>query len=336
MMIVWATGGSPGDVFSAFRDGSVAKPGRWGLTLGVSAPILVVAVGTIVNSRAGLINIGQEGQLVIGACFAAYVGGRVGGPGPLALVWLLLAGIVGGAIWAGIAGVLRYWRNVPEVLSTLLLGAVAANLMGFGLQKRWLLLAPAAGRANRNQVSEPLDPGRRLPRVTLFGNEFPVSVLVAIVLAIIVTVVLDRTVPGFRLRVLGRNRVAAQRAGIVETRYGICAMLVSGGFAGLAGGMMLAGGDFGNYQLVANFGGGIGFAGLLVALVARERVLPAIAVAFVFGGLRTGAGFLRSTGLSSRIADVVQGLLVLSLLLPPAIVYVRSRRRALAATKPRT
>ena len=95
---------------------------------------------------------------------------------------------------------------------------------------------------------------------------------------------------------------------------------------------MLAGGDFGNYQLVANFGAGIGFAGLLAALVARQRVLVAIFVAFMFGGLRTGSGFLRATGVSGRIADVVQGLLVLSLLLPPAILYVRERRRALAAT----
>ena len=126
------------------------------------------------------------------------------------------------------------------------------------------------------------------------------------------------------------------RAGVSERRYGLTAMLVSGGFAGLAGGIMLAGGDFGNYQLVANFGAGIGFAGLLAALVARQRVLVAIFMAFVFGGLPTGSGFLRATGVSGRIADVVQGLLVLALLLPPAVLYVRERRRALAATTART
>ena len=89
----------------------------------------------------------------------------------------MLCGMIGGAIWAGIAGVLRYYRNVPEVLSTLLMSTVAANLMGWGLRKPWLLLAPAAGRANRNQVSEPLAPDTRIPRVTWFGNEFPISVL---------------------------------------------------------------------------------------------------------------------------------------------------------------
>jgi general nucleoside transport system permease protein len=332
---VAATGGSWTNVYTAIIDGSIRKPGRWGITLGVTAPILVVALGTIINGRAGLVNIGQESQLVMGSCFAAYLAVRLAGPGPFVLVIAMIFGVVGGALWAGIAGVLRYYRNVPEVLSTLLLGTVAANLMGWGLRKPWLLLAPAAGRANRNQVSEPLAANTRIPRVTWFGNEFPISLLVAVGLAIIVWVVLDRSVIGFRLRMLGRNPKTARRSGVDERRYGIGAMLASGGFAGLAGGFMLAGGDFGNYQLVANFGAGIGFAGLLAALVARERVFVVIFVAFLFGCMRTGSGYLRATGVSGRIADVVQGLLVLALLLPPAILYVRERRRALSASSTR-
>ncbi|HET9601066.1 MAG TPA: hypothetical protein VFP08_05725 [Acidimicrobiales bacterium] len=335
-LLVAVTGGSWTDVYQAMLDGSIRNPGRWGLTVAVSVPILLVGLGTIVSGRAGLVNIGQEGQLVIGACFGAYIGTRMVGPGPLALVVTMVAAVVGGAIWAGIAGALRYWRNVPEVLTTLLLTAVAANLMGYGLRKRFLLLAPAAGRANRNQVSEPLPADTRIPRITVFGNEFPVSVFLALALALVLSVILGRSIVGFRLRMLGRNPRTARRAGVPERRYGVGAMLVSGGFAGLAGGVMLAGGDFGNYQLVANFGAGIGFAGLLAALVARQRVLVLIFVAFVFGCLRTGSGFLRATGVSGRIADVVQGLLVLALLLPPAILFVRERRRALSATTART
>lgn len=334
-ILVAATGGSWADVYTAMLDGSVLNGGRIGLTIGVTTPILLVSLGTIVSGRAGLVNIGQEGQLVMGSCFAAFAASRLGS-GPVTLVVALAIGVVGGALWAGIAGVLRYWRNVPEVLTTLLLGTVAANLMGFGLRKEWLLLAPASGRANRNQVSEPLPDNTRIPRVTWFGNEFPISAVLAVVLAVLLAVVLGRSVVGFRLRMLGRNPGTAMRAGVAERKYGLGAMLVSGGFAGLAGGVMLAGGDFGNYQLVANFGAGIGFAGLLAALVSRQRVLVAIFVAFVFGSLRTGSGFLRATGVSGRIADVVQGLLVLSLLLPPAILYVRERRRALAATSART
>ncbi len=334
-ILVAVTGGSWTAVYTAMLDGSIINSGRIGLTIGVATPILLVSLGTIVNGRAGLVNIGQEGQLVMGACFAAFAAARLDGPGPFVLVVAMLIGVVGGALWAGIAGVLRYWRNVPEVLSTLLLTTVAANLMGWGLRKEWLLLAPASGRANRNQVSEPLPDDTRIPRVTWFGNEFPISAIVAVLLAIVLAVVLGRSIIGFRLRMLGTNPGTAMRAGVAERRYGVAAMLVSGGFAGLAGGFMLAGGDFGNYQLVANFGAGIGFAGLLAALVARQRVLIVIFVAFVFGGLRTGSGFLRATGVSGRIADVVQGLLVLALLLPPAILYVRERRRALAATSAR-
>ena len=332
---VAATGGSWTNVYTAMLDGSIRKPGRWGVTLGVSAPILLVALGTIVNGRAGLVNIGQEGQLVVGSCFAAYVGVRLGGPGPFVLVVAMLFGIIGGAIWAGIAGALRYYRNVPEVLSTLLMGTVALNLMGWGLRNQSLLLAPSAGRANRNQVSESLATDTRIPRVTWFGNEFPISVLLALGLSLLAWIVIDRSVVGFRLRMLGSNPRTAQRAGVPERRYGIGAMLVSGSFAGLAGGIMLAGGDFGNYQLVANFGAGIGFAGLLAALVARQRVVVLIFVAFLFGCMRTGSGFLRATGVSGRIADVVQGLLVLAMLLPPAILYIRERRRALSATSTR-
>lgn len=334
-VLVAVTGGSWTSVYTAMLDGSIRNPGRWGLTLAVSAPILLVGLGTIVSGRAGLVNIGQEGQLIIGASFTAYLAARIGGPGPVALVLTLLFGIVGGAIWAGIAGVLRYTRNVPEVLTTLLMITIAANLMGWGLRNQSLLLAPAAGRANRNQVSEPLPADARIPRITVLGNELPLSVPLAVVLAVVVAVVIERSVVGFRLRMLGRNPRTAQRAGVPERRFGIGAMLVAGGFAGLGGGVMLAGGDFGNYQLVSNFGAGIGFAGLLAALVARQRAIVLIFVAFVFGALRTGSGFLRATGVSSRIADVVQGLLVLALLMPPAILYVRERNRALAATSAR-
>jgi simple sugar transport system permease protein len=333
--LVTVTGGSAGDVFNALLDGSIRNPGRWGLTLGAAAPLLLVALGTIVNARAGLVNIGQEGQLLFGAAFATYVGVRLGGPGPIVVVALCLAGIVGGALWAGLAGALRYWRGVPEVLTTLLLVTVAAQAIGYGLKNEWLLLAPAEGRANRNQVSAQMADDTRIPRITWFGNEFPLTVFLAIALAALTAFVLARTVPGFRLRMLGQNPRTAQRAGVGATRYGMASMLISGGFAGLAGATMLAGGDFGNYQLVPGFSTNIGWTGLLVALVARERAVSAIIVAFVFAALRTGSGFLAATGVERKITDVVQALLVLALLIPPAVLYIRERKRAVNASKER-
>ena len=335
-LLVEITGGSSAEVFSALLDGSVRGPGRIGTTIGVAVPLLLVAIGTIVSNRAGLVNIGQEGQLYLGAAFGAYFGAQLGWTGPMVVLLLLVASVLGGALWAGIAAALRYTRSVPEVLTTLLLVTVAAQLVGYGLKNEWLLLAPPEGRANRQQISKTLTDDTRIPRITWFGNEFPISAFVAIVLAVLVAAAMARTVWGLRLRMLGHNPRTAQRAGVAASRYGGGALLISGGFAGLAGGMMLAGGDFGNYTLVPGFPATIGWTGLLVALVSRQRASVAILIAFLFAALRTGSGFLAATGVERRITDVVQGLLVLALLVPPALLFLRQRRRAINAGRDRT
>ncbi|MEM1334526.1 MAG: hypothetical protein AAGG08_13820, partial [Actinomycetota bacterium] len=335
-LLVEATGGDAGAVFAALLDGSVRGPGRIGLTIGVAVPLLLVALGTIIATRAGLVNIGQEGQLFMGAAFAAYVGTELAAPGPVVIVALMVAGAVGGALWAGIAAVLKYRRNVPEVLTTLLLVTISFQAVGYGLKNQWLLLAPAEGRANRQQISQQLADDDRIPRVTWFGNEFPTSAFFALAMVVLVGIVLAATVWGFRVRMLGQNQRTAQRAGVSASRYGGAAMMISGAFAGIAGGAMLAGGDFGNYTLVPGFPSNIGWTGLLVALVARQRVAAAVAAAIVFASLRTGSGFLAATGVERRVTDVVQGLLVLALLIPPALLFLRARRRELAAAGDRT
>ncbi len=337
-VLVEATGGHPPSVLDALVEGSIGGPGRWGQTLGAAAPILLVAVGTIVAARAGLVNIGQEGQLIIGAACAVYFGFLIGGPGPLNVVLLLVFGFIGGAFWASLAGGLLYWRGVPEVLSTLLLVTVAGQVVAFGLKRRSLLLADEASRGNRNQVSAQLAEDNRLGSLDIFGNQIPVSVFIAVAAALLCSYALARTLWGFRTRMLGRSQRVAQRVGVSRARYGLGAMAVSGGLAGLAGAAMLAGGgfQFGNFRLVPGFSANIGWTGLLVALVARERAVAAIGVAFVFGGLRTGSGFVAGTGVEGRITDVIQGLLVLALLLPPAVMGIRDRRRAQAATMART
>ena len=337
-VLVQVTGGDWQPVMTALLDGSLRNPGRWGETLGTAAPLLLVAVGTVISARAGQINIGQEGQLAIGAAFATYFAFLIGGPGPLNVVLLLVAGAIGGGLWAGIAALLRFWRGVPEVLSTLLLVAVAGQVVAYGLRWQWLLLAPEASRGNRNQVSEQLAADNRIPRHNFFGNEIPISFDLAVILAVVVAFALARTVWGFRIRMLGQNPRAAQRSGVSQTRYGTAALMLGGAFAGLAGAVMLAGGGFafGNYQLVPGFSANIGWTGLLVALVARERALVCIPVAVVFASLRTGSGFVSGTGVEDRITDVIQGLLVLALLIPPAVMFLRDRRRARAATTART
>ena len=336
-LLVAVTGGSWRAVFAALLDGSVRNPGRWGTTIGVFAPLLLVALGTIVNVKAGLINIGQEGQLLIGGAFAAYVSIHLDAPGAVLLVALTATGIAAGALWAGIAAGLRYWRNVPEVLTSLLLVLVASQVVGYGFRFDSILLEPLSeGRSLQVQQTPLVPEGARLERVTIFGNEFPISAFVAVALAGVIAFLVAHTVWGLRIRALGRNQRVAHRAGVSAARFGMGSMLISGAMAGLAGAFMLTGGDFGAYRYSPGFAVNIGWTGLRVALVSRGRALFAIPIAFVFASLRTGSGFLAATGVERRITDVVQALLVLALLVPAAVLFIRQRRRAAAATEART
>ena len=212
--LVEATGGDWLPVLSALLDGSVRRPGRWGETLGVAGPLLLVALGTVVSAKAGLVNIGQEGQLLFGAAVATYFSFLIGGPGPLNVVLILLFGAIGGAAWAGIAAGLRYWRGVPEVLSTLLLVTVSIQTVAYGMRWEWLLLAPQSSRGNRNQVSKQLASNNRLPRPEIFGNEFPLTVYIGVVLALLLAFGLGRTVWGLRLRLLGHHPRVAKLCGV--------------------------------------------------------------------------------------------------------------------------
>lgn len=328
-LLVSSTGGSATRVFSALLDGSVRSPGAWGLTITTAMPLLVVAVGTIVATKAGLVNIGQEGQLLLGAAGAAYVATRLEAPGPVLLAAAFASAAVIGALWAGLAAIMKYWRAVPEVMSTLLLVFVAGNLTNFGLTRKWLLLSRARVVNNTNS-GDPLPAAARLPKIHAFGNTVSGGVLLALVLAGLAAIIVNRTVAGFRLRMLGLSPRTARRAGVSALAYGGTAMLVSGGMAGLAGGMWLTSGIAGD-RFTAGISSNIGWQGLLVALLARDQPVAAVPMALVFAGLRTGAGFLSATGVERRIADVVQAMLVLALLVPPAVRAVQRHRAPKAA-----
>jgi simple sugar transport system permease protein len=213
---------------------------------------------------------------------------------------------------------------VPEVISTLLLSFIAFDLTLFGLTKRYLLLTREHVRNNINSGT-PLPASARMPHFVLFGNVISWGAAVAIVLAAVASVYLGRTTSGFRLRMLGLNARTARRAGVSAAKYGGTALVVSGAFAGLGGGLWLTSGAAGD-RFTNGISSNIGWQGLLVALLARDRVLLAVPMAFVFAALRTGSSFLSATGVERRIADVVQAMLVLALLVPPAVDAMRRHR----------
>jgi simple sugar transport system permease protein len=321
-LIVALTHGSPSKVFTALYDGSIQSWGSVGYTLDNAAPLLIVAVGTIVSSRAGLFNIGQEGQVAIGAMTAAFIALKVDISGPTLLVLTLLAGAVGGAIWAGIPAVLRFWRGVEVVISSLLLTFVAFQVVSYALSTTALLHEKAGGASLTE--SDQLPSNVALPR---FG-EYPhfnvsTALIIALALAAVVGLLMTRTTWGFRLRMLGLNPVVAKRAGVRAAALGSVALLVSGATAGLAGAVVLT---TTSYRLTPTISNNIGWNGLLVALVARNNAWVAIIVALFFGGLQAGGGFLATTGVPTDLVDIVEALVVLAAVFPPAVLEVRRRR----------
>lgn len=324
LLIVVATDSSPGAVFRAMYDGSLGNWAALGLTVDEATPILIVALGAVIASRAGIINIGPEGQLTMGALFGTYVALKVAGPGPLIIVIALLASAVGGALWAGIAALCRYTRGVDVVITTLLLNFIAAEAVSFAVNRDYLLRETTENPQSLPQ-SDRVPTDTHLPRLGDFpGFNVSTGVLIAVTALVIVTVAMRRSRWGFRMRMLGLNPIAARRAGVSVVALGTGALLLSGGFAGLAGGVMLTGTIF---RMQPGFSSNVGYDGLLVALIARGNPIWTIPVAFFFGALRAGGGLLAATGVPRFLVNVVQALLVLAALFPPVFIELRERRR---------
>ena len=320
-LLVAVTHGSASSVFTSMYDGSVNGWGSLGYTLDYAAPLLIVALGTIISVRAGQFNIGQEGQLMMGALAGALVAIRVSGPGPLVLVLALAAAAAGGAVWAGIAALLRFGRGVDIVISSLLLIFVAGQVLSYAVNSRWIIQEHASGSVQLAE-SDLVSSHVRLPRLGHYPNaNVGTGFVLALLLAGAVAFLLARSRWGFRLKILGLNPVAARRVGIDAALLGGAAIVLSGAFAGLAGGVVLTGTAF---RLTPSFSNNIGWTGLLVALVARNDSGAAVATALLFGALQAGGSFLSTAGIPTDLVPIVQALVVLGVVLPPALRQVRA------------
>ncbi|WP_329082864.1 ABC transporter permease [Streptosporangium sp. NBC_01469] len=325
-LLIAVTGGSPLASVRALFQGSVADWTAWTSTLLYAAPLLLVAVGACVSARSGVFNIGQEGQVLVGALFAAWVGLRLAVTGPALLVVVLTIAALAGGAWAGLSSLMYRLRGVNVVVSTLLMTFVAQQLVAFAVNTPWLLQESRVGDAVVAPQSNPL------PESALLGSigEYPDlqvngGLLIAVTGAVVVATAIARTRWGFRLTMLGLNPLAARHAGVRVGALGGAALAVSGAFAGLAGAVLLTS-PVGVHRLQPGMAMNIGWDGLLVALVARNRPVPAVLFALLFGVLRSGGGFLAATGVPPFIVDVVKVLLVLAFVAPPAVIAVIRRR----------
>jgi len=330
-LLVLAVGHAPGSVFSALFRGSVSSPGALGRTLDNTIPVLLVALGTLIAVRAGMFNIGQTGQLVMGGVCAAFVALKVPGPGPLVLALALLAGLAGGAVWAGLAAWLYVWRRINVVISTLLLAYVATQILDYTVSNEKLLEEPSKTQLGSLSQSALLPAGVRVPHPGAYPSfGVSLSIVLAVVLLGVFIILLSRSRWGVRLRMVGTNPVAARRFGVRVAMVAGGALILSGALAGLAGSLLLTGQV---YRIQGGFANTFGVDGLLAALVCRDRPGWLLPVAFVFGMIRTGGDYFLATGVPSYLAQVLQGLLVLAAVFPPVYLERREWARRLKAAR---
>jgi len=304
-LLLLAAGANPFEAFWMIWEGSLGTAGKIPDTLLVWVPLTLAAAGLVVTFAAGLWNIGIEGQIVAGAIAATWVAREVPGPGEVVLPLVLLAGAIGGLLWALLAGVLKVYGKVNEIFGGLGLDFVAAGLAVYLVIGPWKR-AGVASTSGTDLFPEEL----WLPEVADYSW---VAIILAIAAVIGVYFLMKGTSFGLRLKAVGSNSQSAHLLGIPTGRYMLSAFAVCGALAGLAGAIQATG--F-HHKLVPSVSGGYGFLGILVVLLAAFRAKWIAPLALFFVAISVGSTQLSlRLGLDSAIGGVLQGILVLFTLL---------------------
>ncbi|HEX4902180.1 MAG TPA: ABC transporter permease, partial [Acidimicrobiales bacterium] len=290
--------------------GMVGSSDRIAASLGRSTPFIGAALAVAFAFRAGLFNIGAEGQLLVGATAAAWVGtwSTVRDlPGVVAVPVLLLAGVIAGGLWGGIPGALKAKTGAHEVIVTIMLNAIAL------LYVRWLVSSQDPLILRDPSASVPrtarIEDAARLPEIVDSQPPLHWGFVIMVALAILVRFVLQRTSFGFEVRTVGTNTDAARYAGMAVGRTILVTMAVSGAFAGLAGAGEISGttGFLSPGVFVS-----IGFDSIAIALLARANPLAIVPAALLWGSMLSGAGLMQQeVGLSIDVVRIVQALVLL-------------------------
>ena len=304
-------GANPVEAYPALFDGAFGNTNALADTIVKATPLLLVGLGICIAFRGGVINIGGEGQLIMGALAATFIGLTFPGMPVLVLVPLaLLAGFAGGAIWGGIPGVLKAYFNVNEILSTIMMNVIAVQFMNFLL--RGPLIDPAQfDAASKIPQTARLERAFDLPR--LVPTRLHLGALLAVILAFLVYIFLWRTTVGYRIRAVGMSQAASRYAGMNVKYHIVLALLLSGAFAGLAGAIQVYGLHHRMFTdgSAAGFTASAGFNGIVAALFGKLHPIGTIPASFIFGALLVGANSMqRAVQVPSAFITALNGLVV--------------------------
>ncbi len=308
--------GNFGAIAAAFASGDSRAIGQAlypiAESLATTTPYILAGLAVAVSFRCGMFNIGVEGQIFLGAIFATYVGYAFTGlPAVLHITLAVLAGALGGALWAAIPALLKARAGAHEVITTIMLNYVAYRLTD------WLLAGPMQREGSTNPISPIIAQTAELPRLLPDPARFHIGFFIAIAVAFGVWWLLFRTTIGFEIRTVGANPDAARYAGMNVTRNLVLAMCLSGALAGLAGANQVLGL---NHTMTTGISGGLGFDAIALALLGKSHPFGVVAASLLFGILRAGATKMQSVAsIPTDLISIIQAL-VIAFIAAPSIV----------------
>jgi simple sugar transport system permease protein len=314
LLLVRLLGVPVADAALAFADGAWGSPYAVAASINRSLVFALVGIGFVLAQRANLTNVGGEGQIAVGGIAATAVAlyGHVQDlPAGLGYVLPMLAAALAGGLWGALAGVLKAKAGTNEVIATLLLSFIAVWMVYGSVQSEALLRQPMTSSNTLPESLEIPEP-TKLPLLTGdYSMPLHLGLPIGLALAVVVALLMNKTVLGLHLRAVGLNAVAARRAGIAVGSTVVGALFTAGVFGGLAGACMLQGEQ---YSLKTGFSSGYGFDGLVVGLLARGSVTGVIAGALLFGFLRSGGINMEMVaGVPTALVVVIQGLIIVVL-----------------------
>jgi general nucleoside transport system permease protein len=291
-----------------------------------ATPLVFAGLAVAVPFRAGLFNIGGQGQLIVGAIFATWVGFSWDLPTPVHVAAMLLAGMLGGALYAGIVGVLKAKTGAHEVITTIMLNYIALGLLG------WVIGTKAFDDPTRSDaITKPIRSTAVLPHFSGASPQVSLASLLAVVATAVVWWLLSRTTIGFRLRAMGSNPDAARNAGVSVPRNQVYAMLIAGALMGLVAVSQVAGTLSASHALTLSVDNGIGFTGITVAMLGRGKPWGVALAALLFGALDSGGRFMEATvspAIPHDVVTVVEAVVVICVAAPVLVQEIFRLRPA--------
>lgn len=316
-IVIRAGGSDPLAAYAALFQGAFFEYHGIATTLVKMSPLLLAGLSVVLPLRAGLFNIGAEGQIYLGALFATLAALYLPPlPGWLHILVCSLAGAIGGGLWALIPAYLKAWHNINEVIVTLLMNYIGINLISYAVSGP--MMEEGAPYPYSAEIREELWLPHILPR-----TDAHLGVVIGVGLAVLIYFVLQRTSIGFSINTVGRNPEAARYAGMSVRRHIVWTLVAGGALAGLAGTYEVLGLK---YRLFHMFSAGYGYDGIVVAFLSGSHPLYAILAALFLGGLRSGANIMqRAVGVPTTVVDTIEGLVVIFVATSLAFRFEQSR-----------